>query len=506
MLGISDFSGFSFKKNKLDTVRYRFSFIIFFIVLFLASGTLLSISYTEIFGSELLQANSLSSPSQDLGANKSSNPSPLETFGQMESKGHHSKMTVTHLESPYKQIKKNILAEDAKCNNDLVLLIKLSSDDPSCVKYNSSKKLIKRGWGILPQNSIFSNISDSKAIVAQIKANCNLDYNCGVSTLGKVSNHLDEQIFFQTVGDLISLYDARNTFCHEAAHHLGMAVSEFVGDDIQRALSNADPRCGGAVTHGIMQNHFLNIEKTELENIDIKNFCNNLEKGSQLHEEWECLHALGHGLVIAYNDIFPVIENCGMLDLEWQTESCSRGAFMENSNQFFDEKGELVIDKENFFHPCSEVDSQYAPSCYIYHTNKIIKKNNGNLEQSFSECDSIEPEEFVKYCYIGMGRILSSSANLNFEYSVEQCGLGQKKYQSQCIIALVSVVTDQNGLEKGIEMCKALPAEHKDECYDVIGKWSIILAEDEVHKNELCSNVEENYFDVCLTAELWKYI
>ncbi len=501
-----DFSRFFLKKNRLSTVRYRFSLLIFLIVLVFVSGSLLSISYSEILGLKLLETNSSPNPFQDLVGKGSADLPDIEPLGQMGSGG-HNKMTITHLESPYKQIKKNILAQEVKCNTDLILLIKSSSGAPSCVKYDTSKKLIKRGWGILPQNSIFSNIGDAKAIVTQIKANCSLDYNCGIDTFGKVSNYLDEQIFFQTVGDLISLYEARYPSCHAPAHHLGMVVSEFVGEDLHKALSNADPRCGGAVTHGIMQNHFSKIEKTELESMDIKDFCNTLDKGPQIREEWECIHALGHGLVISYDyDIFPVIQNCGKLDFEWQTESCSRGAFMENTNQFFDEKGELLVDKENFFYPCNEVDSEYAPSCYIYHTTMIAKKNSGNLELSFMDCDSIEPEEFVKYCYIGMGRLLSSSSILNLEYAIDQCGLGQQKYQSQCLIAIVSIETDQKGIERGIEICKSFSTEHKDECYDVIGKWAILLAEDERHKEELCSNVEENYFDVCMNAELWKYI
>ena len=254
---------FFLKKNRFGRVRYRFSLLIFLIVLFFVSGTLLSISYSEILGSKLLETNSSPNPFQDLVGKEPANLPDIEPLEQMGSGG-HNKMTMTHLESPYKQIKKNILAQEVKCNNDLILLIKSSSGAPSCVKYDSSKKLIKRGWGSLPPNSIFSNIGDAEAIVTQIKAKCYRNYICGVDTFGKVSNYLDEQIFFQTVGDLISLYEAQNPSCHEPAHHLGMIVSEFVGEDLHKALSNADPRCGGAVTHGIMQNHFSKIQKTQV--------------------------------------------------------------------------------------------------------------------------------------------------------------------------------------------------------------------------------------------------
>ena len=93
-------------KNRFDTVPFRFSFLIFFIVLFSVIGTLFSISYSEIHGSKLLETNSPPNPFQDLVGKESADLPNIEPLGQMGSGG-HNKMTMKHLESPYKQINKN---------------------------------------------------------------------------------------------------------------------------------------------------------------------------------------------------------------------------------------------------------------------------------------------------------------------------------------------------------------------------------------------------------------
>ena len=54
-----------------------------------------------------------------------------------------------HIESLKNQISTGINTEDIKCRNDLMLILKVSTSEPACVKPNSINELIDREWGIL---------------------------------------------------------------------------------------------------------------------------------------------------------------------------------------------------------------------------------------------------------------------------------------------------------------------------------------------------------------------
>ena len=51
--------------------------------------------------------------------------------------------------TPLKQIKLGIAPQDVDCKQDMILLLKSSSDKPVCVTQSTATKLIARGWGTL---------------------------------------------------------------------------------------------------------------------------------------------------------------------------------------------------------------------------------------------------------------------------------------------------------------------------------------------------------------------
>ncbi len=56
--------------------------------------------------------------------------------------------------APLKQLKSGIPANEIKCNQGLVLIIKTSDNSPACVKPQTAQKLINRGWGSILYHSV----------------------------------------------------------------------------------------------------------------------------------------------------------------------------------------------------------------------------------------------------------------------------------------------------------------------------------------------------------------
>jgi hypothetical protein len=56
--------------------------------------------------------------------------------------------------SPLKQIQSGVMPQDVKCNEGFVLIMKTSDSSSACVKLQTAQKLVERGWGVLPSQTI----------------------------------------------------------------------------------------------------------------------------------------------------------------------------------------------------------------------------------------------------------------------------------------------------------------------------------------------------------------
>jgi len=136
----------------------------------------------------------------------------------------------------------------------------------------------------------------------------------------------------------------------------------------------------------------------------------------------------------------------------------------------------------------------------VFRTYLLIQK--GSASQSFKECDKIVPEEFVKYCYYGMGRLLSILVFDDVESSIPICKKGSSEYHSYCFAGMVMTLVNNRGIDQGFEYCKIVPEENKEGCYDGLGKWLYMLYSSEAERIDGCSKAEEAYYEVCNKANL----
>jgi len=307
-----------------------------------------------------------------------------------------------------------------------------------------------------------------------------------------------------TFQDLISKYDESLLYCHPQAHHLGMFLYDYIGD-LSEALSHADQQCGGAAIHGMVQSFFMAQVAKGMSpaDIDITKICPENAENPYAREREECLHAIGHGLADSYDyDVFVAVQACDELEPGWEQTSCSKGLFMENVDNYY-KSGVGAIDEDDLLFPCNVVDAKYAPACYYYSTTHIINQKGEILNNSFEECDKIIPEEFVKYCYRGIGRQMFGYAVSDLERSLILCQIGQPHYQTDCFKGMVMTLVDHRGSDEGFRFCKLLPEEFKVDCYDAMGKWAIMLHPTPDGIAEECSKAESlDYFDVCMNSDI----
>lgn len=293
----------------------------------------------------------------------------------------------------------------------------------------------------------------------------------------------------------------------ETAHHLGMYLYGLVRSNLTKALSYAGQNCGGAVFHGVIENHLISqrlLGNKDPSEIQITDVCPEFSDNEYAIARWQCIHGIGHGLAEIYNyDIMKALDRCEGFKPGWEQISCSKGIFMENVVKYY-ETGNGDFDQKNLFYPCDAAEEKYVPACYHYHTSYILKQKDFYVKRTFNECDNVK-EEFIKYCYHGMGRQLLSASKGIMQNAIMLCQIGNKTaYHSDCFRGMVMILVnnDRDPVE-GFLFCRNLPVEHKTDCYDAMGKWVRMLHGTEEGRAKECSRAEsQEYRSICMTASL----
>lgn len=340
----------------------------------------------------------------------------------------------------------------------------------------------------------------------QIIMDCGIEHICTIEALQNLAQIENKETILKTVNDIVYTYNKVGFFCHQQAHHLGEFMMGLSGN-LSMALSYSDQKCGGSVIHGVLQNFVSNqvfFNKEKIEDMDIINICPKDESNQFSLTRWQCIHGLGHGLTIAYDyKIFSAVNRCDDFDFRWEELSCSKGAFMENMVLYYDTK-EGDFDKDDIFYPCNVVNQKYAPACYHYQTLYMNdQRSTSAWNDGYEVCDKIEPQEFIKYCYYGMGKELAYSVYDNLNMAISPCQKGDPQYHANCFNGLLLTLVNGWGTDHAFEYCKLLPIEFKTGCYDSLGKWIHMLFSTNSDREKECLKAEgKEYSTVCMQANL----
>jgi len=331
----------------------------------------------------------------------------------------------------------------------------------------------------------------------QIIDECNLDVDCGVGALLKLSKTNDEKIILDSYIELKSYYRENVSYCHQYGHHLGMFLYNYY-EDYEKALSIADSACGDAIYHGIVESYLVKFVNPDV--VDITVLCQKYPRQLD-RENLECVHGIGHVLLSIHDDVFVATDRCGDFTSIFEIDRCVSEVFMEN----FDKQSKLKFagfNEDDLHYPCNSIPREFVRGCYMHQVVYIAYKNNNSVPKSFEECDSLSHED-KKYCYQGLGVQISGNNFDDINHIMELCGFGDIEYQPQCIIGAVMIQADHKSTSQAFEFCKISPDYSKEACYDALGKWTKMLYGSEIEIKRQCSVAENSkYINVCLDASL----
>lgn len=345
---------------------------------------------------------------------------------------------------------------------------------------------------------------EQSSYAKEIMRKCELDARCTTDYLNEIAKKEEKSVVLATFDELLTEYDQSLSYCHPQAHRLSMFLYHYVGN-LTEALSYADQKCANGLSHGLVHHFFvMQVEKgVNPDDIDVTGICPIEEGYSYSLARWKCLHGIGHGLADVYDyDVFKAVGRCGELEPGWERLSCSRGVFMENVERHLERRGG-TFNKDDVYFPCNIIDAEFVQACYEYQVYYILDSNNGDVSASFEECDRIDTEEFVKYCYRGLGRYFLVYAVNDIEKGLNMCKLGQPKYNTYCLKGLAVTTANNLGTDRAFEFCKYIPGEFKADCYEALGRWILMLEPTTEGRKQECSKAEnKEYADICMSVNL----
>ncbi len=337
---------------------------------------------------------------------------------------------------------------------------------------------------------------------AQIIENCSDKMHCAVNVMQSIAENENEEKVTSTFKELIILYE-QTIPCHQTGHHLGMWLYGYL-DDVDKSLQLAQQQCGGSIYHGVIQNYLLTqkFSGVTVDKIDIHSICQDKYANPYSIDQWQCLHGVGHGLTEIYEyDVLEAVKRCEEFKEKIDQISCSKGVFMQNVVQYLETNGG-DFDESDKYYPCNAVDASFVPQCYHYHITYLALLNDKKLKKTFADCDGINPEEMIKYCYYGFGRQLSGNIK-SIDDALFLCESGKiTEYHKYCLTGMVLTLVNVNrNPDFGFSFCSHLPIEYKFDCYDGLGKWVKMLYFDNLNINIQCQKAENfEYSQICQQA------
>ena len=327
--------------------------------------------------------------------------------------------------------------------------------------------------GTLPASAVgATNVTDVSvcATLPVGSATCYRDYLAGLLDATGAGPALAELERLNTSDGYITEH------CHQVAHDLGADALAYYGS-IGGALQTSAGTCWSGYTHGVMETALAGFDDEELR-AEVPAICEDAAEVRYSFVHYNCLHGLGHGVMLRYDaDLFATEPVCRLLGEYWEQRSCMSGAFMENIVAAQEGREDPpALDEENLLYPCTDVATEWVEDCYLMQTSYVMWQLNYDIEQSFTWCD--RAGDYISTCYRSMGRDISGLAVLDAQKVVDWCGLGRAEYETWCIDGAASnAVFDQGGDTGAADaLCAAVAEDLRQACVDRVAEAAANVA------------------------------
>ncbi len=255
--------------------------------------------------------------------------------------------------------------------------------------------------------------------------------------------------------------------CHRIAHAIGAGSLTYFHNNVGQAFVAGRPSCTSGYYHGILERAFLGISQSDL-GAASRRFCADPVIRKSEFIAYQCVHGLGHGLMIYTGYDLPLsLHTCDKLSTEWDAISCTGGVFMENYQSSYGVKSKW-LKANDLLYPCDAVGQRYKYYCYDMVTARILPATNYNWAKAAKICQRSD-KGWVKICIQSMGRDASGFTRLDPVRILDICKTA-KSMMNECVYSAAKdmVYTDVSP-RRAKTLCNTAPAGMRGYCWEGIG-------------------------------------
>ena len=186
--------------------------------------------------------------------------------------------------------------------------------------------------------------------------------------------------------------------------------------------------------------------------------------------EYQCLHGLGHGLMITTGYNLPVaLKVCDHLRTEWEATSCNGGAFMENISTSYGVRSRYVKDEDPVY-PCNWVAEADKLTCYQLVTSRILQVVGVDWEEVARICSEVE-EGWVQACFQSFGRDVAGQTRRDVEEILEACAVARPyDGERECVrFAAMDLTGNDPSGRHAATLCTSASEGLREPCFDAVG-------------------------------------
>jgi mono/diheme cytochrome c family protein len=286
--------------------------------------------------------------------------------------------------------------------------------------------------------------------------------------------------------------------CHRIVHAIGAGSLSHFDGDVGKAFVAGRASCTSGYYHGILERAFLGIEQSELGSAS-REFCAGQDIRKTEFIAYQCVHGLGHGLMIYTGYDLPTsLKTCDKLANGWDATSCTGGVFMENYQASYGVKSRWLREKD-LIYPCNSVAERHKFYCYDLVTARILPKVDYNWVKAAKWCRKSE-KRWIPICFQSMGRDASGFTRLDPVRILKICKVA-KEFARECIFsaAMDMTYTDVSPRRAKV-LCNTAPAATRDYCWVGIGSILGSLDADAAKRKARCDNATVEYRRSCYSG------
>jgi hypothetical protein len=296
------------------------------------------------------------------------------------------------------------------------------------------------------------------------------DVGCFNQAFGNIAYYEGPQAAFALVRKLYD--DGASPACHRIAHFIGAAALERNGGDISHTFAQGSPVCWSGYYHGVLERTLVNTKSYEPKVLAkaARPLCRGAVTRATTWVAYQCLHGLGHGLMVATGlDLPRSLAVCRRLDSAWDADACRGGVFMENIQSPFGFRSRWLRDDDPVY-PCNAVAKVDKFRCYQMVTSRILPAVDDDWARAAEMCSQVE-RDFVSTCFQSLGRDASSRTDRVPEETMRVCAEARSYGgEGDCIVAAaMDVVSNHASGDRAADLCGGVRKALWARCFFGVG-------------------------------------